>query len=358
MFSYFSSSLDCVAPINTGAACFGKSVPLSPPSCDKTTRGNVDGKAAKRGNGESYTEREDIVESGEFEEYVMEIVGVMHEAEERTLPDPYYMHSQTELTWQMREALIIWLIQVHSEYDLRPETLFLNINIMDRICSTRLVTKDQYQLLGIAALWVAAKYEENHGRVPSLKNLSFICMHRYREKDFVRTERLILKTLEFDLNYPTCESFLRSHCKFLCHVGPETRAVARYLMELGLVAPNGFFVGKRSSMIATASLVLAEMIMGNGGMYPLAPRSQKDIEVIDCINVLAQCAGKPCDVIRFKYAEQRYCCASDIVQSWILRTRTASFQPTIHPPPGLLTPPKEPVACDYHSASATAAVRV
>lgn len=63
----------------------------------------------------------------------------------------------------MRKTLVLWMIEVHKEYHLRPETLYLAVNILDRFCSMDLIERHNFQLLGTTALWVAAKYEENHG---------------------------------------------------------------------------------------------------------------------------------------------------------------------------------------------------
>lgn len=70
---------------------------------------------------------------------------------------------QKHISWKMRKTLVIWLMEVHKEYSLRPETLHLAINFIDRFCSSQLMDKFKYQLLGIVCLWIAAKYEENHG---------------------------------------------------------------------------------------------------------------------------------------------------------------------------------------------------
>ena len=60
----------------------------------------------------------------------------------------------------MRPYLIDFLIEIHSQYRLRPETLCLAVNIADRYTSKRIVYKRHYQLVGCAALWIAAKFED------------------------------------------------------------------------------------------------------------------------------------------------------------------------------------------------------
>ena len=41
-----------------------------------------------------------------------------------------------------------------------PETLYLTVNILDRFLSVKQVRRSKLQLVGVAALSIAAKYEE------------------------------------------------------------------------------------------------------------------------------------------------------------------------------------------------------
>lgn len=66
---------------------------------------------------------------------------------------------QPELQWYMRPYLVEFLVEIHQQFRLRPEVLYLSLNIVDRYVSKRVVFKKHYQLVGCAALWIAAKYE-------------------------------------------------------------------------------------------------------------------------------------------------------------------------------------------------------
>lgn len=59
----------------------------------------------------------------------------------------------------MRNILIEWLIEVHEKMSLRYETLFLSIYLIDNFCSRKSVYKSEYQLLAMACLFIAGKYE-------------------------------------------------------------------------------------------------------------------------------------------------------------------------------------------------------
>lgn len=53
-----------------------------------------------------------------------------------------------------------WIINVHRRYTLREETLFLTIKLIDEFAEKNDVPLRKYQLLGITALFMAAKFGE------------------------------------------------------------------------------------------------------------------------------------------------------------------------------------------------------
>ena len=60
----------------------------------------------------------------------------------------------------MRTTLIDWLLQVHLRYHMLPETLWIAVNLVDRFLSVRVVSLVKLQLVGVTAMFIAAKYEE------------------------------------------------------------------------------------------------------------------------------------------------------------------------------------------------------
>ncbi|KAA8576099.1 hypothetical protein EYC84_006261 [Monilinia fructicola] len=90
--------------------------------------------------------------------YMDDIIDHMASMEEATMPDVASIEIQQEIQWFMRPYLIDFLIEAHSAFQLLPETLHLAVNLLDRYCSRRVVYKRHYQLVGCAALLIAAKY--------------------------------------------------------------------------------------------------------------------------------------------------------------------------------------------------------
>jgi len=67
---------------------------------------------------------------------------------------------QPQITSLEREVLINWLIIIQVEFNLLPETLFITVNIIDRYLSKKRIPLDQFQLLGITAMFIASKFQE------------------------------------------------------------------------------------------------------------------------------------------------------------------------------------------------------
>ena len=87
-------------------------------------------------------------------------------------PNPDYMSNQQTIDETMRSTLVDWLIQMHYNFKLLPETLFLTINVVDRYFSKHQISKREVQLVAIAALLIVTKYEEIYP--PSLRDFVHI----------------------------------------------------------------------------------------------------------------------------------------------------------------------------------------
>jgi hypothetical protein len=107
------------------------------------------------------------------------------------MANPNYMDLQTEIEWPMRATLIDWLLQVHMRYHMLPETLWITINIVDRFLSSRIVSLVKLQLVGITAMFVAAKYEEI--MAPSVDEFVYMTENNYSREEILKGERILLQ---------------------------------------------------------------------------------------------------------------------------------------------------------------------
>ncbi len=108
----------------------------------------------------------------QVQEYIDDIEQNMQMHECETKPDPFYMKRQSQVNENIRAVLIDWLIDVHAKFKLLSETLFITVNLIDRVLSVCNIDKDTVQLLGISALFIAAKYEEIYP--PTVKDFIYI----------------------------------------------------------------------------------------------------------------------------------------------------------------------------------------
>lgn len=109
----------------------------------------------------------------------------------------------------MRSVLMNWLVDVHLKYKLHPQTFFITANLIDSYLSANPVHRNELQLVGITALWIAAKYEETY-QVPKIANLVYICDSTYSEAQILSMESKILLHIQFDFLKTTSFSFFQT----------------------------------------------------------------------------------------------------------------------------------------------------
>ena len=101
--------------------------------------------------------------------------------EKSTTAPADYMEGQDDINEHMRAVLVDWLVEVHMGFKLVPETLYLAVNIMDRYLAKAIISRKRLQLVGVTALMIAAKYEEDDP--PCIKNFVYICDDTYTKPE-------------------------------------------------------------------------------------------------------------------------------------------------------------------------------
>ncbi|CAK7198686.1 hypothetical protein SEUCBS139899_001350 [Sporothrix eucalyptigena] len=193
------------------------------------------------------------------DEYLEDIMQHMRHMEDETLPDVNLIDMQREIQWFMRPYLIDFIVEAHAAFTLLPETLFLTVNLLDRYCSKRVVYKQHYQLVGCAALLIAAKYGDKKDRVPQINELNNMCCGLYDAGMFTQMEMHVLNTLEWNIGHPTVDFF----AQLIIAEERDDREVehmASYISEIALYHRD--FVSTKPSTMARASLALGRAILG------------------------------------------------------------------------------------------------
>lgn len=161
----------------------------------------------------------------------------LRQAELKRRPLVTYMESvQTDINPAMRGILVDWLVEVGQEYRLASDTLFLSVAYLDRFLSLVDVKRNKLQLVGVACVLIASKYEEIYA--PQVDEFCYITDNTYTRAQVLACEKEVLDVLGFDLTQPTIKTFLRRFIKAASGeiaVNVTFEFLASYLAELCLM---------------------------------------------------------------------------------------------------------------------------
>lgn len=131
-------------------------------------------------------------------EYIESCISHMLSLEEREYNIVDYMSEQKEIKVNMRGILIDWIVDLHLKFKMFPETLFSVVMIIDKYLMKKQMNKENLQLLGATAFFIASKYEETYS-VPEIKELVHLSANAFTKNDVLRLEADIIQTLDFNL---------------------------------------------------------------------------------------------------------------------------------------------------------------
>ncbi|PKA47285.1 Cyclin-A1-1 [Apostasia shenzhenica] len=184
-------------------------------------------------------------------------------AETKKRPSMDFMERvQEDINANMRAILIDWLVEVAEEYRLVPDTLYLTVNYIDRYLSDNKINRQRLQLLGVACMLIAAKYEEICA--PQVEEFCYITDNTYFKDEVLQMEANVLKFLKFEMTSPTAKCFLRrfvrvAQCSDEVPSSLQLEFLANYLAELSLLEYS--MLCHSPSRIAAASVFLAKFIL-------------------------------------------------------------------------------------------------
>ena len=192
----------------------------------------------------------------ECAEYAEEIEQYTKSIETKYMTKPNYMTTQPDVNEKMRAILIDWMVDVHLKFKLGGETLFLAVNVVDRFLEKEVIARQKLQLVGVAALLIASKYDEIYP--PEIKDFVYISDNAYTKPEVISMEQKVLRALGYDLNFPSSYRFLQRYSKLLA---PGTRVsnMAMYMIELALVEYK--CLKHRPSVCAAAALYLSNRLI-------------------------------------------------------------------------------------------------
>ena len=209
-----------------------------------------------------------------------------------------------DISHKMRAILVDWLVEVTEEYALNQQTLFITVNLVDAYLRRSDLPRKSLQLLGVACMLIASKYEEIHP--PSAEDFSYITdytystmqvstflqwMHynlyhlepvpiSYFPDQVVAMEERVLDVLSFDISIVTSWEFRRRFilaieqdrqvlslasvclCHFICVVSSVCLIImlcSQYFLEISLQYPVSVLY--KPSILAAAAISLANITL-------------------------------------------------------------------------------------------------
>eukprot|EP00199_Chlamydomonas_sp_CCMP681_P002144 CAMPEP_0119109422 /NCGR_PEP_ID=MMETSP1180-20130426/17901_1 /TAXON_ID=3052 ORGANISM="Chlamydomonas cf sp, Strain CCMP681" /NCGR_SAMPLE_ID=MMETSP1180 /ASSEMBLY_ACC=CAM_ASM_000741 /LENGTH=397 /DNA_ID=CAMNT_0007095177 /DNA_START=92 /DNA_END=1285 /DNA_ORIENTATION=+ len=250
--------------------------------------------------------------------YAAAIFSHLRQTETQRRPKPTYLEAvQHDMNAKMRAILVDWLVEVAEEYKLCADTLYLTINFIDRFLSVHIVQRSHLQLVGVACMWVAAKYEEVHP--PNVADFCYITDNTYSKEQMVLMEETVLKQLKYELTVPTAKTFLRRMLQ-VCNPDELLHFLSNYLTELSLLDHN--MLNYLPSEIAAAAVCLANLMLRRAAwdcnLQHYSTYTVQDIS--NCVYSLATLhqavtGNSQLAAIRDKYGHQRFQAVSKMMIS-------------------------------------------
>ncbi|XP_010500134.1 PREDICTED: cyclin-A1-1-like [Camelina sativa] len=221
---------------------------------------------------------------------------------------------QKDVNSSMRGILVDWLVEVSEEYRLVPETLYLTVNYIDRYLSGNVICRQKLQLLGVACMMIAAKYEEICA--PQVEEFCYITDNTYLKDEVLDMESDVLNYLNFEMTAPTTKCFLRRFVRAAhgVHETPsmQLECMASYIAELSLLEYT--MLSHSPSLVAASSIFLAKYIL-EPTIRPWNPTLQhytqyKALELRGCVKDLQRLCitahGSTLPAVREKYSQHKY----------------------------------------------------
>nr|CAB3228912.1 G1/S-specific cyclin-E1 [Phallusia mammillata] len=137
-----------------------------------------------------------------------------------------YMDKHADLQPRMRSILLDWIMEVCEVYALHRETFYLAVDYIDRyLTNTKNIHKTRLQLVGVTALFIAAKLEEIYP--PKLSDFAYVTDGACTEEEILSQELLMLSTLKWSLSPITAIAWLNvylqtAHTAFSPNPNPST----------------------------------------------------------------------------------------------------------------------------------------
>ena len=205
-----------------------------------------------------FTENSPKKNNSNINEYLIDILNDYKSNTKNFIINKNYMNNHLDINKKMRKILINWLIEVHLKFKLKPNTLFLSINLIDNFLSKiNNLNRKFLQLVGISSLLIASKYEEIFP--PKTNDFIFICDYAYNKNELLHMENLILNSIDFNINFPTIFNFFEIYNQ-LFNFDKKIYFFCLFILELTLLEID--FLNYSSDEICSSAIYFSLKIFG------------------------------------------------------------------------------------------------
>ncbi|KAL2339747.1 hypothetical protein Fmac_007687 [Flemingia macrophylla] len=247
--------------------------------------------------------------------FACDIYKHLRASEAKKRPSTDFMEKvQKDINPSMRAILIDWLVEVAEEYRLVPDTLYLTVNYIDRYLSGNLMNRQKLQLLGVASMMIASKYEEICA--PQVEEFCYITDNTYFKEEVLQMESAVLNFLKFEMTAPTVKCFVRRFVRAAQGVDEvpslQLECLTNYIAELSLLEYS--MLCYAPSLIAASAIFLAKFILSpskkpwNSTLqhYTLYRSSDLCVCVKDLHRLCCNSPNSNLPAIREKYSQHKY----------------------------------------------------
>ncbi|CAI5747454.1 unnamed protein product [Peronospora destructor] len=166
-------------------------------------------------------------------QYAEDITKYHLEAEKKSMRSSFYMARQSDINSKMRSILVDWLVDVHYKYGLLPQTLHIAVLLIDHYLEKNLtIERQRLQLVGITAMFIAAKYEEIYP--PEAADFVKITDSAYTREEVFQMESKMLATLGYRVTFPTAFQFMKRFLKASRTCDDRVEHFAHYAIDRSL----------------------------------------------------------------------------------------------------------------------------
>lgn len=220
------------------------------------------------------------------------------------------MNHPVRITGEIRRDLVIWLVELCNEHAMNAEPAHLTVSYIDRF-TPRAIRESNVKLLGLTALFIAAKKEEIEIEMADLLEL---CHYFYARDEVLEMESKMAKYTW--MCRPTSLSFVNKFDMTVC-LPLDVKAMSQYLVDLALVESRGF-LGCSPSSIAAAAIAVARTTL-DSSLWSVQMKEATGYNIDQLRNPIIALSeiqfkpfeGKSCAIYR-QYSSEAFKCVSKV----------------------------------------------